>query len=82
MGYSIWLLKFILDLSIAQPFVHRSSLIFDYSQDVDADKSPISVDGALAASSLFKIIVDSHLKGTVISYILVFYTFGLEECCI
>ncbi|XP_066370496.1 uncharacterized protein [Miscanthus floridulus] len=30
--------------------------------DVDADKSPISVDGALAASSLFKIIVESHLK--------------------
>jgi len=31
--------------------------------DVDADKSPISVDGVLAASSLFKIIVESHLKG-------------------
>ncbi|GJN20859.1 hypothetical protein PR202_gb08288 [Eleusine coracana subsp. coracana] len=30
--------------------------------DVDADKTPISADGALAASSLFKIIVDSHLK--------------------
>ncbi|KAG2537518.1 exportin-4-like isoform X1 [Panicum virgatum] len=30
--------------------------------DVDADKSPISVDGVLAASSLFKIIVESHLK--------------------
>ncbi|TVU30390.1 hypothetical protein EJB05_22006 [Eragrostis curvula] len=30
--------------------------------DADTDKSPISVDGAHAASSLFKIIVDSHLK--------------------
>ncbi|KAL6641078.1 hypothetical protein ACP70R_019259 [Stipagrostis hirtigluma subsp. patula] len=30
--------------------------------DVDADKTPISVDGALAASSLFKVIVESHLK--------------------
>jgi len=37
---------------------------FLFWQDVDADKSPISVDGALAASSLFKIIVESHLKGT------------------
>ncbi|EEC67166.1 hypothetical protein OsI_34027 [Oryza sativa Indica Group] len=30
--------------------------------DVDSEKSPMSVDGAIAASSLFKIIVESHLK--------------------
>ncbi|ONM05840.1 Exportin-4 [Zea mays] len=30
--------------------------------DVDADKNPISTDGALASSSLFKMIVESHLK--------------------
>ncbi|KAL5225000.1 hypothetical protein ABZP36_011639 [Zizania latifolia] len=30
--------------------------------DFDADKSPMSVDGAIAASNLFKIIVESHLK--------------------
>uniref|UniRef100_A0A0D9XKK9 Exportin-1 C-terminal domain-containing protein n=1 Tax=Leersia perrieri TaxID=77586 RepID=A0A0D9XKK9_9ORYZ len=30
--------------------------------DIDTDKSPMSVDGAMAASSLFKIIVESHLK--------------------
>uniref|UniRef100_A0A0E0BBQ0 Exportin-4 n=1 Tax=Oryza glumipatula TaxID=40148 RepID=A0A0E0BBQ0_9ORYZ len=30
--------------------------------DVDFEKSPMSVDGAIAASSLFKIIVESHLK--------------------
>lgn len=30
--------------------------------EADADKSPMSADGALAASSLFKIIVESHLK--------------------
>ncbi|KAL6883263.1 hypothetical protein ACP4OV_010677 [Aristida adscensionis] len=30
--------------------------------DDDADKSPISADGAIAASGLFKIIVESHLK--------------------
>ncbi|KAG8088719.1 hypothetical protein GUJ93_ZPchr0010g10091 [Zizania palustris] len=30
--------------------------------DFDADKCPMSVDGAIAASNLFKIIVESHLK--------------------
>jgi hypothetical protein len=33
-----------------------------YTQEADADKSPMSADGALAASNLFKIIVESHLK--------------------
>lgn len=36
-----------------------------FTQDVDSEKSPMSVDGAIAASSLFKIIVESHLKGTI-----------------
>jgi hypothetical protein len=35
-----------------------------YTQEACADKSPMSADGALAASNLFKIIVESHLKGT------------------
>ncbi|XP_051186487.1 uncharacterized protein [Lolium perenne] len=30
--------------------------------EADADKSPMSADGALAASNLFKIIAESHLK--------------------
>ncbi|VAH16318.1 unnamed protein product [Triticum turgidum subsp. durum] len=33
-----------------------------YSGEACADKSPMSADGALAASNLFKIIVESHLK--------------------
>uniref|UniRef100_A0ACD6AMA3 Uncharacterized protein n=1 Tax=Avena sativa TaxID=4498 RepID=A0ACD6AMA3_AVESA len=32
------------------------------SLEADADRSPMSADGVLAASSLFKIIVESHLK--------------------
>lgn len=62
-----WVLSFLL-VKLIQPFVSYINMNYStelfFWQDVDADKSPISADGALAASSLFKIIVESHLKGT------------------
>uniref|UniRef100_N1R4N4 Exportin-4 n=1 Tax=Aegilops tauschii TaxID=37682 RepID=N1R4N4_AEGTA len=38
------------------------SYFFHGKEEACADKSPMSADGALAASNLFKIIVESHLK--------------------
>jgi hypothetical protein len=53
---------------------------FLFWQDVDADKNPISTDGALASSSLFKMIVESHLKGINLFIFPFKCNLSLEEC--
>ena len=83
MHFVHWVSSFLF-VKLIQPVVYYITVNYNIKfwlwQDVDADKSPISVDGALAASSLFKIIVESHLKGTNLFIFSFKCNLRLEEC--
>jgi hypothetical protein len=77
---SLGFILFVCKAHSALCFTMNYNIKFLFWQDIDADKSPISVDGALAASSLFKIIVESHLKGTNLFIFSFKCNLRLEEC--